>query len=68
MLKVYKMPNGHKYRFDDSNVPPGAVLVSPKPKKAEKPAKTEKTEKKAAPKKSNKAKKPSNKAKKAATK
>lgn len=65
MLRVYKMPNGHKYRFDDSNVPEGAVLVSPKPKK---PAKPEKAEKKAAPKKSNKAKKPSNKAKKAETK
>lgn len=59
MLKVYKMPNGRKYRFDDGDVPEGAVLVSPKP---------EKPKKKAAPKKSNKAKTPSNKAKKAETK
>ena len=68
MLRVYKMPNGHKYRFDDSNVPEGAVLVGPKPKKPAKPEKPAKAEKKAAPKKSNKAKKPSNKAKKAETK
>ena len=59
MLKVYKMPNGRRYRFDDSDVPEGAVLVGEKPKA---PAK------KATPKKSNKAKSPANKAKKAAKK
>ena len=55
MLKVYKMPNGRRYRFDESNVPQEAILVGQKQKEPEKkPAK-----------KSNKAKKPANKAKKA---
>lgn len=56
MLRVYKMPNGRRYRFDDSAVPEGAVLVGENPKA---PAK------KAAQKKPNKSKAPANKAKKA---
>lgn len=66
MLRVYKMPNGRKYRFDDSEVPQGAVLVEKKPK----PKKTAKKEtgEKAAEKKPNKSRKPANKAKKAAKK
>lgn len=58
MLKIYIMPDGRKYQFDENNVPEGAVLAHPK--KAEK-----KTAEKAAPKTANKAKKPANKAKKA---
>ena len=57
MNKVYRMPNGRKYRFADGQVPEGAVLIEKKKKpeeKAKKPA--------------NKAKKPANKARKAATK
>ena len=64
MLRIYKMPNGRKYRFDDADVPAGAVLVGPKP---EEPAPKKKPAKKAAEK-PNKAKKTSNKAKKAETK
>lgn len=50
MLKVYRMPNGRKYQYEDGKVPEGAVLVSapevvakvaPKPKN-----KARKTEKK----------------------
>lgn len=63
MIKVYKMPNGRKYQFDDSNVPAGAELVE----KHKKPAPKKNTTKKSAEK-PNKAKKPANKAKKAATK
>jgi len=53
MNKVYRMPNGRKYRFADGQVPEGAVLIEKK-KPEKKPA--------------NKAKKPANKARKAATK
>lgn len=53
MNKVYRMPNGRKYRFKEKDVPAGAVLIEKKPEeKAKKP----------------KAKKPANKARKAATK
>lgn len=38
MLKIYRMPNGRTYQFDDSKVPAGAVLVE-KEAKAEKPKK-----------------------------
>ena len=55
-LKVYKMPNGRKYQFDENNVPDGAVLVEKKAKE------------KAAAKKPNKAKKAANKSKKVSTK
>ena len=57
MNKVYRMPNGRKYRFKEKDVPVGAVLIEkekPVDEKAKKPA--------------NKAKKPANKARKAATK
>lgn len=38
MLKIYKMPNGRTYQFDDSNVPAGAVPVEkPVEVKAEEP-------------------------------
>ena len=30
MLKVYRMPNGKKYRFKEGEVPEGAVLVGQK--------------------------------------
>ena len=59
MLKIYIMPDGRKYQFDEDHVPAGAVLAHPK--KAEK-----KTAEKAAPKSANKAKKPANNKKKAA--
>ena len=54
MNKVYRMPNGWKYRFKEKDVPAGAVLIEKKKpeEKAKKP----------------KAKKPANKARKAATK
>ena len=63
-MKVYKMPNGRKYRFDEDNVPEGAELVK-KPKTIE-----PKVEPKAEPKPKTSAKKvePKNKAKKADTK
>ena len=32
MLKIYRMPNGRTYQFDDKDVPPGAVPVEQKPK------------------------------------
>ena len=56
MNKVYRMPNGRKYRFKEKDVPAGAVLIEKKKpeEKAKKPV--------------NKAKKPANKARKAATK
>lgn len=41
MNKVYRMPNGRKYRFADGQVPEGAVLIEKKKKpekKAKKPA------------------------------
>lgn len=56
MIKVYRMPNGHKYRFEETDAPAGAVLVTKRPAE------------KAAVKKPNKAKKSANKAKKAAVK
>lgn len=54
MNKVYRMPNGRKYRFKEKDVPADAVLIEKKKpeEKAKKP----------------KAKKPANKARKAATK
>lgn len=66
MLKVYKMPNGRKYRFEEGHAPEGAVLVGEK----QKPKKTAKKEtgEKAQEKKPNKSRKPANKAKKAAVK
>lgn len=48
MLRIYRMPNGRTYQFDEDNVPAGAVLVErpaeakaeePKENKAEKPKK-----------------------------
>ena len=30
MLKIYKMPNGRTYQFEESEAPAGAVLVEPK--------------------------------------
>ena len=30
MLKVYRMPNGRTFQFDDKDVPAGAVLVEKK--------------------------------------
>lgn len=66
MLRVYKMPNGRKCRFEEGHAPEEAVLVGKKPK----PKKTVKKEtgEKAAEKKPNKSRKPANKAKKAAKK
>lgn len=54
MLKIYKMPNGHRYQFEEGKAPAGAVPVKPEP-----------TEKKP---KANKAKRPANKKRKAASK
>ena len=59
MLKVYKMPNGRKYRFEEGNAPAGAILISAETKPTE-PAKKEAPAKKAT--------KPANKARKAANK
>ena len=53
MIRVYKMPNGKKYRFEETDAPAEAVLV-------------EKAKAKPVPQK--KAKKPVNKARKAANK
>lgn len=58
MLKVYRMPNGHKYKFEENLAPAGAVLIEKKTKEPE--TKTKKT--------ANKAKKTSNKSKKVETK
>jgi len=59
MLKIYKMPNGRKYQFDENSAPKEAVLVT----------KEKVAEVKTAPKPANKAKKTTtNKSKKAATK
>lgn len=44
MLKIYKLPNGRKYQFEEGKQPAGAVEVTkgktdqPKEKKAEKTA------------------------------
>ncbi len=42
MNKVYRMPNGRKYRFKEKDVPAGAVLIEKKKPeekaKAKKPA------------------------------
>lgn len=62
MNKIYRMPNGRKYRFAEGQVPAGAVLIEKK-----KPVE-EKAEKKPAPKKKAKAVKPSNKARAVKTK
>jgi hypothetical protein len=35
MLKIYRMPNGHTYQFEESEAPAEAVLVE---KKAAEPA------------------------------
>lgn len=29
MLKIYRMPNGRTFQFEDNDVPEGAVLVEP---------------------------------------
>ena len=29
MLKIYRMPNGRTYQFDEKDVPAGAVLIEP---------------------------------------
>ena len=60
MIKVYLMPNGRKYRYNDGDVPQGAIPVVAEQKAAEALNKAQKPE--------NKAVKPANKAKKAATK
>lgn len=52
MMRIYRMPNGHMYQFEESEAPSCAVLV----------------EQKAVEEFPNKAKKPVNKAKKAAVK
>ena len=68
MLKVYKMPNGRRYLFDDKDVPKGATLVEKKKPAPGPPKPEKKAEKKEEPAKANKAKKTANKSKKAATK
>ena len=55
MLKVYKMPNGRKYQYEDGKVPEGAVLVGPMD--------PEPIEVKVAPKPKNKSRKTENKSK-----
>lgn len=30
MLKIYRMPNGRTFQFEENDVPAGAVLVEPK--------------------------------------
>lgn len=32
MLKIYRMPNGRTFQFEDKDVPKGAVLVEKKSK------------------------------------
>ena len=34
MLKIYRMPNGRTFQFEETEAPEGAVLVNPEPKKA----------------------------------
>lgn len=63
-MKVYRMPNGRRYRFADDKVPPGAILEEKKVEKKEEETPVETKTKTTA----NKAKKPANKAKKAETK
>ena len=61
MLRVYRRPNGCKYRYEEGEAPAGAVLVGrSKPKKTAK----KETGEKAQEEKPNKSKKPANKAKK----
>ena len=60
-MKVYKMPNGKRYRFAEGKAPACAVPIE-----AEKLEQKEPEEKAKAP--QNKARKPANKAKKAVTK
>lgn len=42
MLKIYRMPNGRTYQYEETEAPAGAVLVEPEKKapkaKAVKPA------------------------------
>lgn len=65
MLRVYRMPNGRKYRYEEGEAQAGAVLVGrSKPKKTAK----KETGEKAQEKKPNKSKKTTNKAKKVAVK
>lgn len=54
MLRIYVMPNGHSYQYEEGQEPEGAVLVEAKKGKAAEPA--------------NKAVKPANKTRKAAKK
>lgn len=53
MLKMYQMPNGHIYQYEEGEQPEGAVVFEPKKKMVES---------------SDKAVTPKNKARKAATK
>ena len=51
MLRIYRMPNGRKYQYEDNDVPDGAVLVEQEKKVATKVApkprnKSKKTENK----------------------
>ena len=34
MLKIYRMPNGRTFQFDEKDAPEDAVLVKPETKKA----------------------------------
>ena len=34
MLKIYRMPNGRTFQFEEKEAPEGAVLVNPEAKKA----------------------------------
>lgn len=54
MLRIYMMPNGHSYQYEEGQEPEGAVLVEAKEEKAAEPV--------------DKTVKPANKARKAATK
>lgn len=63
MMKVYIMPNGRKYRYNEQDAPACAVLFKPEPAKEES---IEPEMKAVEPK--NKAVKPANKTKKAAKK
>lgn len=54
MLRIYKMPNGRTYRYEEGDQPEGAVLVemagkgeTPRERAAKAPAKRRATRKKA---------------------
>ena len=47
MVKIYRMPNGKKYRFREDEVPAGAVLVEAEQKTVEPSDKTRKPANKA---------------------